>query len=380
MTLNCGVADLRNTSNVKNLQNHRPNNFKKSRVSTINEGKQFLGCDASKTYFSSKFDLVVHIECVYGEKELNEKPSKSRVFHDKYKQKDVIAKEKISPVHEEKKQEVMKIQDNDVKMPSNCGICHIYYSEKQDYNLHFKEQHPEKFFCEFCYEIFSTVGSLMQHISKVHEEIKLKVKECNFKSDSNKSYSEKDPIDVPTEETIAKRESNSFLSTRKTRKHVCQICDESFATDCILKKHSASVHEIKKSSSNQNNDDFDSIIDPLDVSNNKRNLQTSASIEKSGKRSKTEHVCQICDETFTSICKLRSHTTSDHKLECKMCFSKFSQIQELKRHISTVHEEKRELKCNRCDAKFAQKFCLNRHIKLVHESFHEANRPHKCKK
>ena len=147
-----------------------------------------------------------------------------------------------------------------------------------------------------------------------------------------------------------------------------------------MKKHSASVHEIKKSSSNQNNDDFDSIIDPLDVSNNKRNLQTSASIEKSGKRSKTEHVCQICDEIFTSVCNLISHTTSDHKLECKMCFSKFLQIQELKRHISTVHEEKRDLKCNRCDAKFAQKFCLNRHIKLVHESFHEANRPHKCKK
>ena len=212
MILNCGVGDLRNTSNVKNLQNHRPNNFKKSKVSTVNEGKQFFGCDACKTYFSSKSDLVVHIECVHGEKELNEKPSKSRVFHDKYKQKDVIAKEKFSPVHEEKKQEVMKIQDNDVKMPSNCGICHIYYSEKQDYNLHFKEQHREKFFCEFCYEIFSTVGSLMQHISKAHEEIKLKVKECNFKSDSNKSYSEKDPIDG-TEETIAKRKSNSFLST-----------------------------------------------------------------------------------------------------------------------------------------------------------------------
>ena len=36
-------------------------------------------------------------------RKLNEKPSKSRVFHDKYKQKDVIAKEKFSPVHEEKK-------------------------------------------------------------------------------------------------------------------------------------------------------------------------------------------------------------------------------------------------------------------------------------
>ena len=157
-------------------------------------------------------------------------------------------------------------------MPSNCGICHIYYSEKQDYNLHFKEQHPEKFFCEFCNEIFLTVGSLMQHISKIHEEIKLKVKECNFKSDSNQSNSEKDLIDVPTNSEKTSREPNTYLlSTGETRKrcwnHICQICNESFATHCILKKHFASVHEIKKSS-NESNEDFDFKMDPLDVSLN----------------------------------------------------------------------------------------------------------------
>jgi uncharacterized C2H2 Zn-finger protein len=221
---------------VKDLQNYRPNILKKSKVSTLNEGKQSLGCDICKTYFSSKSDLMVHIESLHGGKELNEKPSKSRLFHDKYKQKDVKAKENFSLVHEEKKQEVMKIQDNDVKMPLNCGICHVDYSEKQDYNLHFKQQHPEKFFCEFCYEICLTVGSLMQHISKMHEEIKLKVKECNFKSDSDKSDSEKNTIDKPT------NSEETFLSTEKTkirsRNHVCQICNESFATNCILKKHS----------------------------------------------------------------------------------------------------------------------------------------------
>ena len=176
------------------------------------------------------------------------------------------------------------------------------------------------------------------------------------------------------------------MSTEKTKKrsrnHVCQICNESFATNCILKKHSTSIHKIKKSFPNIDNGDFNSKIDPLDVSVNpsKRKSNASNLIDEFGKRFKTEHVCQICDEIFTSICKLRNHTTSEHKLDCKMCFSKFSQIQELKRHISTVHEEKKELKCNRCDAKFAKKFCLNSHIKLVHETFHEGNRPLKCEK
>ena len=185
----------------------------------------------------------------------------------------------------------MKIQRN-VKISLNCGICNVNYSEKQDYNLHFKEQHPEKFYCEFCYEIFLTVGSLMQHISKIHQEIKLKVKERNFKSDSTQSNSEKDPIDMPTNSEKTSRESNTFLSTEETRKrcrnHVCQICNESFATNCILKKHSATVHEIKKSS-NESNEDFDSKIDPLDVSFNpsKRKLNASNLIDKDEKRLKT---------------------------------------------------------------------------------------------
>ena len=66
MTLNCSVGDLRN------------------------KGKQSFGCNICKTYFSSKSDLVVHIESVHCEKKLNEKPSKRRVFHDKCKQKNVL--------------------------------------------------------------------------------------------------------------------------------------------------------------------------------------------------------------------------------------------------------------------------------------------------
>ena len=133
----------------------------------------------------------------------------------------------------------------------------------------------------------------MQHISKIHEEIQLKVKECNFKSDSNQSNSEKDPIDIPTNSEKTSREPNTYLlsngETRKRcRNHVCQICNESFATNCILKKHSASVHEIKKSS-NESNEDFDSKIDPLDVSFNpsKRKLNASNLIDKDEKRLKT---------------------------------------------------------------------------------------------
>ena len=289
-------------------------------------------------------------------------------------------------VHEE------EIQDNNyfAKMPLKCGICDVDFTEQQDYNVHFKEHHPEKFVCEFCHKICLTVGSLMQHISKTHEEIKLRIKEYNFESESNKS----DALDlilldmpVNSEKALKKRNSNTFLSTdvnvKRSRNHyVCQVCNETFATNFILKKHTTSVHEFKKSSLNDANSDFDSEIDPLDVTVNLSRMKSNANylIEKTGKHFKTQHVCQICNEPFNSITKLRKHTISDHQLDCKFCCSTFLQMQELKRHVLAVHEEEKKLKCDRCDSKFARKCDLTRHIKLVHELFHEANRPHKCEK
>ena len=236
-------------------------------------------------------------------------------------------------VHEE------EIQDNNhfEKMPLSCGICDVDFTKQQDYNVHFKEHHPEKFLCELCHEICLTVGSLMEHVSKTHEEIKLRIKEYNnFESESNK----RDALDlilldmpVNSEKALKKRNSSTFLPTdmkvKRSRNHyVCQVCNETFATNYILKKHTASVHEFKKSSLNDAKSDFDSEIDPLDVSID------------------------------------------------------LNRMQELKRHVLVVHEEEKKLKCDRCDSKqkFARKCDLTRHIRLAHELFHEANRPHKCEK
>ena len=179
-------------------------------------------------------------------------------------------------------------------------------------------------------------NNLMQHVSKAHEGIKLRIKEYNFESESNKS----DAIDlilldmpVNSEKALKKRNSNTSLSTdvnvKRCRNHyVCQVCNETFATNYILKKHTASVHEFEKSSLNDANSDFDSEIDPLDVS--------------------------------VDLSRIKSNGN----------------------YVSVVHEKEKKLKCDRCDSKqkFARKRDLNRHIKIAHELFHEANRPYKCEK
>ena len=76
---------------------------------------------------------------------------------------------------------------------------------------------------------------------------------------------------VNSEKALKKRNSNTFSSTdgnvKRSRNHyVCEVCNETFATNYILKKHTASVHEFEKSSLNDANSDFDSEKDPLDVS------------------------------------------------------------------------------------------------------------------
>ena len=70
---------------------------------------------------------------------------------------------------------------------------------------------------------------------------------------------------------------------------------------------------------------------------------------KKSAASKSTHLCQICDKSFTSKSNLNAH-------------------------VMTVHKENVPYKCFRCEATFKQRGSLNYHI----SSFHEDKRPHKC--
>ena len=78
----------------------------------------------------------------------------------------------------------------------------------------------------------------------------------------------------------------------------------------------------------------------------KRNLQTSASIEKSGKCSKTRpHKCKKCDAEFNKESHLKDHNAAIHEEKrphrCKMCSLAFSFSTDLINHVSVVHDRKK---------------------------------------
>ena len=117
--------DVTNTSYVKDVQNYKPKKLPKMKLATINERKQPFGCDICKTYFSSKSDLVGHIESVHGEKDLNEKANESKIFHEQYKQKDGLKRESV---HEGKK-------------PIKCPVCEDNFSTIDQMKSHIGSAH-----------------------------------------------------------------------------------------------------------------------------------------------------------------------------------------------------------------------------------------------
>ena len=94
-------------------------------IATINERKQPFGCDICKTYFSSRLDLVGHIESVHGEEDLNEKTYESKIFHEQYKQKDGLTRESV---HEGKK-------------PIKCPVCEDNFSTIDQMKSHIGSAH-----------------------------------------------------------------------------------------------------------------------------------------------------------------------------------------------------------------------------------------------
>ena len=117
--------DVTNTSYVKDVQNYKPKKLPKMKLATINERKQPFGCDICKTYFSSKSDLVGHIESVHGEKDLNEKANESKIFHEQYKQKAGLTRESV---HEGKK-------------PIKCPVCEDNFSTIDQMKSHIGSAH-----------------------------------------------------------------------------------------------------------------------------------------------------------------------------------------------------------------------------------------------
>ena len=101
-------------------------------------------------------------------------------------------------------------------------------------------------------------------------------------------------------------------------------------------------------------------------SNDAPNGKRKAHCKNKNKKALKQHLCSICDSSFTRSTGLKKHVEAIHenkKDTCKFCGNKFRKYK-LKEHISVVHEGIKPHKCKLCQLSFGRKWDLRTHNEM----------------
>ena len=146
---------------------------------------------------------------------------------------------------------------------------------------------------------------------------------------NHKNGEKEEPSDLSPNSTL-----NSTETSKKKKPFKCDVCDKSFTSNKLLKKHTHSVHDKNK-----------------------------------------PFKCDVCSYYFSNLGTLNRHTATFHTAkECSRCNSIFKSHGEFKLHVYSVHKGKKPYECSNCDFKCDTKGILTRHVKVIHEG----KRPFKC--
>ena len=203
---------------------------------------------------------------------------------------------------------------NKAHKPS-CNICGKFFSTRGSAINHIKRVHAREnnFECGTCCSIFTRASSLMNHIRHTHEfqNRNLKIFNCVVCS---KNFAIKSSLDTH----ILKHNEEKLLK--------CEKCDKYYKWKTTLNNHIASVHD--------------------NSTENKK--------------------CQFCDKSFKLDTALKMHeNTHKETFKCEACGRDFNNKNSLKRHIVLVHDKKRGFKCEICGRTFVFEYKLKKHRELT---------------
>ena len=252
-----------------------------------------------------------------------------------------------------------------------CSICEVKLISKEDRKRHEKTVHANDFFkCYLCEIPFATLLSLTPHLSRVHPEHELKLKNCD-------DCDEPIPLELLSSHIIRCNRndfvkafsglpSNVLQSDEAHGSIPCTICEARyisdnntdrqvyhFASEDLLKGHIARMHKehdmfykqcsiCKKSISKQ-------LLESHIQSHSVVLVDKEGAIQTSNKESMLIH---------------QEQRDPRSKISCTVCEMTF-RVDNLKRHMETVHAND-SYRCYLCQVPFATRHSLSNHISRVH--------------
>lgn len=318
--------------------------------------------------------------------------------------------------------ELMK-QDKEVTEVWECELCNEQYPSKQSLSSH-KRRHPElrlPTYCTMCDRHFEKGAFWKKHMEVYHSEEPrpqklLKTTQacslCGVEL-ANMGEIKKHMKDMHSDAPrfYCDHCSKSYLSKKHVRDHlmrkhfghgtsfVCGICDppKEFLTKLQLDQHFRSAHtaeeiELKKGQhtffKREWRNDLGDFSCPrcLRIFNNRYSLGIHY-VHCSRKTDPVGQIptCEICNKTFTTWAKVKSHILDVHekrrRFTCEKCGQGFSHKGHWQNHLE-LHEfdDPKPYKCpvKMCGKGFKVKKQIDKHIALKHQPIEI--RPYVCEK
>lgn len=294
-------------------------------------------------------------------------------------------------------------QHNSRPKPSyKCNLCDAQFKQRRQLSAH-RQQH-EQLSCELCAKTFESQAQLQEH-----QLTEIVCPLCNEMFTSNEWLKQHVTVSHQVAEYRKFKTTNStssvypcglcgrkFTSVEKFDEHVvaevrCELCDEAFDTNAILRQHVESVHNllkyrkmahskwcqaIKEASgaierAQQPTEYTCSICDKKLF--HKRTLMMHERMHSGLKPFKCDH----CDKAYVSKHSLNAHLVAEmnlRKFVCEYCPKRYNFHAEVLAHMKQCHE-KRQYSCHVCGKEFGLLKYLNDHLTV-----HSSVKPFTCDK
>ncbi|XP_062712426.1 zinc finger protein 271-like isoform X2 [Aedes albopictus] len=301
-----------------------------------------------------------------------------------------------------------------------CDSCDKEFTDRRGITNHVKQHEPKEVKlkeCPTCGKIFTTAYHLSRHVKVHDEDVQCEHCEAKFTIDSYGEYVQHMEQEHPGKEPIPQKKyektereladlglslTAEMVAERGKMEAICRICDTTFDRIAELRNH-LRTHADPKSFADINIHTkpylfedgyvqenyldylvqqvckwdvlrFHQIVDPdgeeLELSDSDSEPEESEQcIEGIIRR---EHVCGLCNQSFSRIKLIMNHATEHHNPEelfaCRHCSRGFPSTELLLRHVKQqCQNQHKKFLCTFCNEKFMWQTSLNKHAKVKHK-------------